>query len=169
LEAARLALDYLNAFLTPAPLAAGIVLFILLKYRQAIGNLFQILANQSEFRRIHDSSVQINYLGEQFIRVKVLYHRMLEHNIITAEQFRAWTDFEAHFAMAYQNLVNLWKVATEATGRSVGEKARSETLALAKPLAEFEASAYRALGKTLTPPPKPKVEEASPPPTPLRP
>jgi hypothetical protein len=27
MEVARLALDYLNAFLTPAPLAAGIVLF----------------------------------------------------------------------------------------------------------------------------------------------
>lgn len=139
------------------------MLFILLKYRQAIGNLFQLLANQSEFRRAHDSSIQISYLGDQFGRVKVLYSRMLDHNIITPEQYRAWTTFEAHFGMAYQQVVGLWKSATEAAGRAVGEQARAETLALAKALTELEATAYRSLGKTLTPP-QPQTKPPTPPP-----
>ena len=65
--------------------------------------------------------------------------------------------------MAYQQLVGLWKTAAEATGRSVGEKARSETLALAKALADLEATAYRALGKMLTPP-QPQTKLPAPPP-----
>ena len=48
-------MEVLKVLLSPAPLAAGIVLFTLLKYCEAVGNLFQLLANQRQFRRVHDS------------------------------------------------------------------------------------------------------------------
>jgi hypothetical protein len=60
MEAARLALEYVKAFLTPAPLTAGIVLFLLVKYREAIGNFFRLLAAQVEFRRKIDTGARMS-------------------------------------------------------------------------------------------------------------
>jgi len=151
MEAARLALEYLKAFLTPAPLAAGIVLFLLWKYREAIDGVIQLLASQSEFRRKLDTGAQMNHLGSQFLRVGKLYDTLLDDKIITPEQYRKWATFAGHFKTAYPEAIDLWKDATESTGRAVPERARAEVLALTKALTEFEATAYRHLtGNPLT-------------------
>lgn len=159
MEVARLALDYLNAFLTPAPLAAGLVLFLLLKYREAIGNTFSLLANRAEFQHKLDGATQVGYLGGQFVRVHDLYNKMLDDKVITPEQYRGWVTFATHFKATYPQIIELWKNATEGSGRAVGEQSRAETLALTRAVMEFEASAYRYLAavtiaKTLLAPPK---------------
>jgi hypothetical protein len=150
---ARLALDYLKAFLTPAPLAAGVVLFILLKYRQAIGDIFQLLANQSEHRRKVEGAMQFNYLSTQFVRVAALYATLLDDKIITPEQYRAWVTFATHFKTAHPQIMQLWKDALGG-GSAIGNQTRAETLALTKALVELEAEAYRHLARAAAPPPR---------------
>jgi hypothetical protein len=163
MEVGRLALDYVKAFLTPAPLAAGIVLFILLKYRQAIGNLFQLLASQSEHRRKVEGATQIGYVSTQFLRVNTLYNKLLDDKIITLEQHRAWATFAAHFKTAYPQIVRLWEDALGG-GPAIGDQTRAETLALTKGVVELEAAAYRHLASAAaqTPPslPPPQRSEA---------
>ena len=154
LEVGRLALDYLNAFLTPAPLAAGIVLFILLKYRQAIGNVFQVLAQQSEHRRKVEGAIQVGYLSTQFLRVNALYTKLLDDRIITPEQCRAWNTFAVHFKRALPEIVKLWDDSIGG-GPAVGDQTRAETLALTRAVVELEAAAYRHLAKAAAPPPQP--------------
>jgi hypothetical protein len=153
MEVARLALDYVNAFLTPAPLAAGIVLFILLKYRTAIGNVLQLLAQQSEHRRKVEGAMQVGYASTQFLRVGALYDKLLDHKIITPEQYRPWATFAAHFKRAYREIVKLWEDSIGG-GPAIGDQTRSETLALTRAVVELEGVAYRHLAKAASPPPR---------------
>lgn len=166
MEAARLALEYLKAFLTPAPLAAGIVLFLLVKYREAIGNTFRLIADRAEFQQKIDGATQVGYLGLQFTRVGVLYDKLYGDKVITLERYRRWATFATHFKVAYPQLVELWKNAAEGSGRAVGERSRAEALALTKAVMEFEATAYYFLAaiagpeataaKAATEPPEPE-------------
>ena len=151
MEVARLALEYLKAFLTPAPLAAGIVLFILLKYRTAIGNVLQLLAQQSEHRRKVEGAIQVGYVATQFLRVGALYDKLLDDKIITPEQYRAWATFAVHFKRAYPEIVKLWEDSIGG-GPAIGEQTRAETLALTKAVVELEAAAYRHLASAAAAP-----------------
>jgi len=145
--------EILKVILSPAPLAAGIVLFILLKYRQAIGNVLQVLASQSEHRRKVEGAMQVGYLSTQFLRVHTLYNTLLDDKIITPEQHHAWATFAAHFKRAYSEIVKLWDDSIGG-GPAIGDQTRAETLALAKTVAEFEGTAYRHLAKAAAPPPR---------------
>jgi hypothetical protein len=158
MEVAQLALEYVKAFLTPAPLAAGVVLFLLVKYREAIGNFFRLLAAQGEFRRKVDTGARMSYLGGQFLRVGELYNKLCTEKTLTREQCEAWRTFAEHFKIAYAQAVALWKDVEETSGRGVHEQASAAVLALGKALSDFEATAYRHLvrvaGPTQLPPPR---------------
>jgi hypothetical protein len=145
--------EILKVLLSPAPLGAGIVLFLLLQYRQAIGNVLQLLAGQSEHRRKVEGAIQVGYLSTQFLRVAALYNTLVDDKVITLEQARAWTTFGTHFKRAYPEIVKLWDDSIGG-GPGIGEQTRAETLALTKALAEFEAIAYRHLAKAVAPPPR---------------
>jgi hypothetical protein len=145
MEVARLALEYVKAFLTPAPLAAGIVVFLLVNYREAIGNVFRLLAAQGEFRRKIDRGARLSYLGGQFVRVNNLYSKLLNDKIITSEQAQGWRTFAEHFKTAYGQAAALWKDVDESSGREIQGQASTAVFALAKALSDFEATAYHHL------------------------
>jgi len=146
--------EILKVLLSPAPLAAGIIFFLLLKYRQAIGNVLQLLAQQSEHRRKVESAMQVGYVSTQFLRVNTLYNKLLDDKIITPDQHRPWATFAAHFKRAYPEIVKLWDDSIGG-GPAIGDQTRAETLALTKAVVELEGAAYRHLAKAAEPPPRP--------------
>ncbi len=161
MEVAKLALEYVKAFLTPAPLAAAIVLFLLVKYREAIGHTLRLVANRAEIQQKIDGGTELGYLGLQFTRVAALYDKLYEDKVITPERYRRWGTFAKHFKVAYPQLIDLWKNAAEGTGRAIGERSRAEALALTKAVMEFEATAYyflAAIGGPETTTPKPTTD-----------
>lgn len=139
---------------SPAPLAAGIVLFILLKYRTAIGHVLQLLGQESEFLRKHEGATQVRYVSAQFLRVGALYDKLLDEKIVTPEQYRAWATFATHFKKVYPQIVRLWSEALSG-GTEIGNRTRAETLALTKGVVELETAAYRHLASAAAAAPAP--------------
>jgi len=154
--------ETLKVLLSPAPLAAGIVLFILLKYRKAIGSVLQLLAEKSEPHRKVEAAMQVGYVSTQFLRVNALYNKLLDDQIITPEQHRPWATFATHFKRAYPEIVKLWEDSIGG-GPAIGDQTRSETLALTRAVVELEGAVYRHLARAAAPPPRqvpPRAAEA---------
>jgi hypothetical protein len=53
--------EILKVLFSPAPLAAAIILFILLKYRTTIGNILQLLAEKSEHHKKVEGAIQVGF------------------------------------------------------------------------------------------------------------